>query len=50
MEISFKNVVATVLIISLSVALGIILADSWAYNRELKRQQRKLNPNGQLPR
>lgn len=50
MEISFKNVLAAVLIISLSVALGIIMADKWAYNQELKRQQRKLNQNGQLPR
>ena len=49
MEISFKNVAATVLIISLSVALGIILADSWAYHRELKRQQKALN-NGQRPK
>lgn len=48
MEISFKNVASTVLIITLSVALGIILADSWMYQRELKRQQKALN-NGQRP-
>ncbi len=42
MEISFKNVASTVLIITLSVALGIILADTWMYNREMKRQQKAL--------
>ena len=41
MEISFKNVASTVVIITLSVALGIILADTWMYNRELRRQQQK---------
>lgn len=48
MEFNFKTMAALVLAITVSVALGIILADTWMYKKELKRQQ-KLQNNGQRP-
>ncbi|AEE53736.1 hypothetical protein [Haliscomenobacter hydrossis] len=46
MEISFKNVAAFVLVITAGVMLGIILADKYMYNKELRRQQRQILQNG----
>lgn len=42
MELNLKSTAALVLAITVSVALGIILADTWMQKKELKRQQKEL--------